>query len=64
MPNLSLVWVSAPCSRAPSCQLLIAAPTINEVAISVPLGVFGWKLAGMSIAPGLVVAIMAGFIIS
>jgi len=44
-------------------SFLIAAPTINEVAIVMLLGLFGWKIAGLYIASGLVIAILAGFII-
>ena len=44
-------------------SFLIAAPTINEVAIILLVGMFGWKVAGLYIASGLVVAITAGFII-
>jgi len=44
-------------------SFLIAAPTINEVAIILLFGLFGWKVAGLYIASGLVVAILAGFVI-
>jgi uncharacterized protein len=44
-------------------SFLIAAPTINEVAIILLFGLFGWKVAGLYIVSGLVVAILAGFII-
>lgn len=44
-------------------SFLIAAPTINEVAIILLLGMFGWKVAGLYVASGLAVAIVAGFII-
>ena len=44
-------------------SFLIAAPTINEVAIILLFGLFGWKVAGLYIASGLTVAIVAGFII-
>lgn len=44
-------------------SFLIAAPTINEVAVILLLGLFGWKVAGLYVASGLVVAILAGFII-
>jgi uncharacterized membrane protein YraQ (UPF0718 family) len=44
-------------------SFLIAAPTINEVAVILLFGLFGWKVAGLYIASGLVVAITAGFII-
>ncbi len=44
-------------------SFLIAAPTINEVAIILLFGLFGWKIAGLYIISGLTVAIIAGFII-
>ncbi len=44
-------------------SFLIAAPTINEVAVVMLFGLFGWKVAGLYIASGLVIAIIAGAII-
>jgi uncharacterized membrane protein YraQ (UPF0718 family) len=44
-------------------SFLVAAPTINEVALVMLLGLFGWKIAGLYILSGLVIAILAGFII-
>ena len=44
-------------------SFLIAAPTINEVAVILLFGLFGWKVAALYITSGLVVAIVAGFII-
>jgi uncharacterized membrane protein YraQ (UPF0718 family) len=44
-------------------SFLIAAPTINEVAVILLFGLFGWKVAALYIASGLVVAILAGYII-
>ena len=44
-------------------SFLIAAPTINEVAVILLFGLFGWKVAGLYVTSGLVVAIVAGFII-
>lgn len=44
-------------------SFLIAAPTINEVAVVMLLGLFGWKVAGLYIASGLVIAIVAGLVI-
>lgn len=44
-------------------SFLIAAPTINEVAIILLFGLFGWRVAGLYIISGLTVAIVAGFII-
>jgi uncharacterized protein len=44
-------------------SFLIAAPTINEVALVMLFGLFGWKVAGLYIASGLVIAIVAGMVI-
>jgi uncharacterized membrane protein YraQ (UPF0718 family) len=44
-------------------SFLIAAPTINEVAVILLFGMFGWKVAGLYIVSGLVIAIAAGAII-
>lgn len=44
-------------------SFLVAAPTINEVAIVLLFGMFGWKVAGLYILTGLVIAILAGLII-
>ncbi len=44
-------------------SFLIAAPIINEVAIVLLLGLFGWKIAGLYIASGLTIAIIAGMLI-
>jgi uncharacterized membrane protein YraQ (UPF0718 family) len=44
-------------------SFLVAAPTINEVAVVLLFGLFGWKIAGLYVASGLVVAILAGILI-
>lgn len=44
-------------------SFLIAAPMINEVAIVLLAGLFGWKIAAIYIGTGLVIAILSGFII-
>ncbi len=44
-------------------SFLIAAPTINEVALVMLFGLFGWKIAALYIASGLTIAIIAGYII-
>ncbi len=44
-------------------SFLIAAPTINEVAVVMLFGLFGWKVAGLYIASGLVIATLAGIVI-
>lgn len=44
-------------------SFLIAAPTINEVAVVMLFGLFGWKVAGLYIASGLIIATVAGMVI-
>lgn len=44
-------------------SFLIAAPTINEVAVVMLFGLFGWQVAGLYVASGLVIATLAGFVI-
>jgi uncharacterized protein len=44
-------------------SFLIAAPVINEVALVLLLGMFGWRVAGLYIASGLAIAIAAGLIL-
>ncbi len=42
-------------------SFLIASPLVNEVAVVLLYGLFGWRIAAAYIAAGLVVAIVAGF---
>ena len=42
---------------------LIAAPLVNEVAIILLFGLFGWKIAAIYVASGLVIATLSGAII-
>lgn len=44
-------------------SFLIASPMINEVALVMLLGMFGWKIALIYIASGLLIAIFSGMII-
>jgi uncharacterized membrane protein YraQ (UPF0718 family) len=44
-------------------SFLIAAPTINEVAVVMLFGLFGWRVAGLYIVSGLIIAIIAGMVI-
>jgi hypothetical protein len=44
-------------------SFLIAAPMINEVAIILLYGMFGWKVAAIYVGTGLAIAILAGWII-
>lgn len=44
-------------------SFLISAPMVNEVALTLLLGLFGWKVALLYLSLGLGVAIVAGWII-
>lgn len=44
-------------------SFLIAAPMVNEVALVMLLGMFGWQVAGLYLLAGLSIAIVAGVVI-
>lgn len=44
-------------------SFLVASPMINEVALVLLLGLFGWKIALIYIISGLVIAILSGIVI-
>jgi len=44
-------------------SFLIASPMVNEVALILLFGMFGWKIAALYLAAGLVVAIIGGIVI-
>ncbi len=44
-------------------SFLIAAPMVNEIALVLLYGLLGWKIAAIYLITGLVIAIIAGFVI-
>lgn len=60
---LFLGFVEAGIPIGVTFSFLIAAPMINEVAIVLLVGLFGWKVAVIYVVTGLAVAIVAGFIL-
>ncbi len=44
-------------------SFLIASPMVNEVAIVLLYGLFGWRVAALYVGAGLIVAIAAGWVI-
>ena len=44
-------------------SFLISAPMVNEVALVLLFGMFGWKVAGLYLGTGLLIAIIAGWVI-
>jgi uncharacterized protein len=60
---LFIGFVEAGIPLGVTLSFLIAAPTINEIAIVMLFGLFGWRVAGIYILSGLSIAIIAGWII-
>ncbi len=60
---LFLGFVQAGVPLGVTFSFLIAAPMVNEVALALLLGLFGWKIALLYLALGLGVAIGAGWVI-
>ena len=44
-------------------SFLISAPMVNEVALALLFGMFGWKIAALYLGLGLAIAIVAGWVI-
>jgi len=60
---LFLGFVEAGIPLGVTFSFLIAAPMINEVALILLIGLFGWKVAVIYVLTGLSIAIFAGFIL-
>jgi uncharacterized membrane protein YraQ (UPF0718 family) len=60
---LFLGFVEAGIPLGVTFSFLIAAPMINEVAVVMLLGLFGWRVMLIYIVTGLLVAILSGWII-
>lgn len=61
---LFLGFVQAGVPLGTTFSFLIASPMINEVALVLLLGLFGWKIALIYIITGLIIAILSGIVIS
>ncbi|MBK8595191.1 MAG: permease [Holophagales bacterium] len=44
-------------------SFLVAAPMVNEIALALLFGLFGWKVAGLYLATGLLIAFTSGWTI-
>ena len=60
---LFIGFLSAGVPLGVTFSFLIAAPMVNEVALVLLFGMFGWKVAALYLGMGLLVAIVAGFVI-
>ena len=56
-------FVAAGVPTGVTLSFLIASPLVNEVAVALLWSMFGWRIAGLYIAAGLVVAIGAGWLL-
>ena len=60
---LFLGFVTAGVPLGVTFSFLIAAPMVNEIAVVLLYGLVGWKVAALYMATGLLVAIVAGWVI-
>jgi len=60
---LFIGFVTAGVPLGVTFSFLISAPMVNEVALVLLFGLFGWKTAGLYLGTGLLIAIIAGWII-
>ena len=56
-------FVAAGVPLGVTLSFLIASPMVNEVAVILIFGLFGWKVAAVYVVFGLVVAIAAGYLL-
>ena len=60
---LFIGFLSAGVPLGVTFSFLISAPMVNEVALALLFGMFGWKVAGLYLSLGLLVAILSGLVI-
>ncbi len=60
---LFIGFVTAGIPLGVTFSFLVSAPMVNEVALVLLYGLFGWKVAGLYLGTGLLIAIYSGWII-
>jgi uncharacterized protein len=60
---LFIGFVTAGIPLGVTFSFLIAAPMVNEIALVLLYGLFGWKVAGIYLGMGLLIAMISGWII-
>ncbi len=60
---LFIGFVTAGVPLGVTLSFLVASPMVNEVALVLLFGLFGWKVAAIYAGTGLAIAIFAGFVI-
>jgi uncharacterized membrane protein YraQ (UPF0718 family) len=56
-------FVAAGVPLGVTLSFLIASPLVNEVAVVLLFGMFGWRIALLYVAAGLTIAIVAGYVL-
>jgi uncharacterized protein len=60
---LFIGFVEAGVPLGVTLSFLISAPMVNEIALVLLFGLFGWKVAALYLTTGLVIAIVSGWVI-
>jgi uncharacterized protein len=60
---LFIGFVEAGVPLGVTLSFLISAPMVNEIALVLLFGLFGWKVAALYLSTGLVIAIVSGWVI-
>ncbi len=60
---LFIGFVTAGIPLGVTFSFLISAPMVNEVALALLFGLFGWKVAALYLSTGLIIAVVAGGVI-
>lgn len=60
---LFIGFVEAGIPLGVTLSFLVAAPMINEIAVVLLLGLFGWQTAAIYVSMGLLIAVVSGFLI-
>jgi uncharacterized membrane protein YraQ (UPF0718 family) len=60
---LFIGFVTAGVPLGVTFSFLVSAPMVNEVALVLLFGLFGWKVAGLYLGTGLLIAIISGWVI-
>jgi uncharacterized protein len=60
---LFIGFVEAGVPLGVTLSFLVSAPMVNEIALVLLFGLFGWKVAALYLSTGLVIAIISGWVI-
>jgi uncharacterized membrane protein YraQ (UPF0718 family) len=60
---LFIGFVTAGVPLGVTFSFLVSAPMVNEVALVLLFGLFGWKIAGLYLGTGLFIAVLSGWVL-